>query len=258
MVINKEEIKKELEEKQLLKVQKELTSNRRIRLLVLGHLATAIILTFMYGTLENPFQHTLSQVGNAFTVSHRIFFIVWAIYVGFAFFLSIAVLHKLEKYDSKSEITMVFLAWLFFVATAILPSMTKYPVARVLHVITAIIFSLLLIAGTVPLFRWVARENPRLRYTIYAWISVSLGGGIFWFITLGNTGMYEFWMIATYLIFIFYMCMILFEESIVKSAVQIMRDEDDLNLGIEKAFIDFEEKRRYGRKKSQKKETTSD
>jgi hypothetical protein len=94
--------------------------------------------------------------------------------------------------------------------------------------------------GSLPFLFHVAKENPRLRKTIYVWIALTYGGGLFWFITFGNTGMFEMWAIALYLVLMLIVSMMLFEESIIKYCVQILKDEQDLNVGIEKAYADLE------------------
>ena len=93
---------------------------------------------------------------------------------------------------------------------------------------------------------WVARENPRLRTTIYVWLGITWGGGSFWYILLGNTGVFEMWFFIFIIIFLLYLSLTLFEERIVKKSILLLRDEENLNLGIEKIFIDLEQQKKKG------------
>lgn len=247
MELDTKQIKREFEDKQLIDVHKKLTQSRRFRRLVLGHLLTALLMTVVFGTLENPFQYTLSAMGNRFAVSHRVFFIVWGTYVGFAFFVSIFALHRLENYNKPKELMLVFLAWVMLFISTLIPSLPSMPFWKFLHIVTAVLFSLLLAVGSLPFFRFVSEENPRLRKPIYAWLLITYGGGAIWVMLLGNKGIFEMWAIAIYLILMMYISMMLFEESIIKYCVEILKDEKDLNLGIEKAYAQLDPKEKADR-----------
>lgn len=244
MEINTIAIRQEFEERKLIDTHRKLTLSRRYRRVVLGHLLAALILTIIYGTLENPFQYTLSGMGNQFTITHRIFFIVWGTYVGFAFYTSLYALHRLENYNKPTEISLVFTAWMFLVASTLIPSVPHLPTWKFLHIVTAVIFSLFLAVGSFPFFKHIAIENPRLKKTIYGWLIVTYLGGAFWVVLLGNKGIFEMWAIAVYLVLMLYISMMLFEESIIKYCVEILKDEHDLNIGIEKAYAELERKKK--------------
>ena len=64
--INYDLVIEELEKKNLYNIQKELTVQRKTRTFVMSLLLAALIFTFVYGTLENPFTYTLSNIGNFF------------------------------------------------------------------------------------------------------------------------------------------------------------------------------------------------
>ena len=67
--------------------------------------------------------------------------------------------------------------------------------------------------------------------------------------------MFEIWFFIFFIIFLLYLSLTLFEEKIVKQSVRLLKDEDNLNLGIEKIFINLEEqeRRRQIRKKNRSK-----
>jgi len=252
--IDIEKVKEELDKKHILEIQKELTKDRRWRMILMSFLLGALLFTVVYGTLENPLQHTFSQIGNRFTFGKRILFIVWAISTGTVIQASILALFEIEKYKNKLHTGFVVSASFFLVATSVAPSLPDFPLWTQVHLITAGLASLFLTLGFLPFALWVARENPRLRTVIVIWTSITWGGGIFWYIALGNTGMFEIWFFIFFLIFLLYLSLTLFEERIVKQSILLLKDEENLNLGIEKIFINLEkEKKEPSKRKPNKK-----
>lgn len=240
ITINKNKIREELEKKQILEIQKELVRDRRYRVWMMTFLLFALLFTISFGSIENPFQYTFSKIGNRFNITNRIVFIIWAISTGAIIQASVLALMKIEKYSNNRHIIFVTLGSFFLVASAVIPSLPEFPFWTWMHLFTAGFSALFLTMGFFPFAIWVARENPRLRKVIIAWTSVTWGGGAFWYITLGNTGMFEMWFFVCLIVFLLYLILVLFEEKIVKQSIILLRDEENLNIGIEKIFIDLE------------------
>ena len=239
-IIDREKVKEELIKKHVLEIQHELIKDRRWRMILMSFLLGALLFTVIYGTLENPFQHTFSQIGNRFTFGTRILFIVWAISTGTVIQASILALFEIEKYKSKLHTGYIITASFFLIATSLAPSLPNFPFWTQIHLITAALGAFFITLGFLPFALWVARENPRLRRVVFGWMSITWGGGIFWFLALGNTGMFEIWFFIFFLIFLLYLSLTLFEERIVKQSIILLKDEENLNLGIEKIFINLE------------------
>ncbi|QMS85778.1 hypothetical protein [Candidatus Xianfuyuplasma coldseepsis] len=247
-----DEIRAELEQRQFLDIQRSLYKERIKRWTIMGLLLTALLFTIVFGTIENPFQYTFSKIGNRFTVGNRVLFIVWAGYTGFVIQSSVFGLFHIENYRRQRDYIFIYIATGFLILTALAPSLDHLPFWTQVHLITAGLFALFLTLGFTPFILWVARENPRLRRNVYIWMSVIWGGGITWYFLLGNTGMFEIWFFGFFLIFLLYLSLTLFEEIIVKKSIILLRDEENLNIGIEKIFINLDEKpkkRRLKRKK---------
>lgn len=238
--IDKAQIRKDLEARQILEIQKQLTRNRRYRMWILAFLLFALLFTISYGSIENPFQYTFSKIGNRFNIGNRVLFIVWAISTGTIIQASIIALFKIEGYKNNRHMYFIFFGSFFLVASAVIPSLPHLEFWTTMHLITAGLFALFLTLGFFPFAIWVARENPRLTKVIYVWMIITWGGGSFWYIALGNTGMFEMWFFVCLIIFILYLSLVLFEERIVKQSIILLRDEENLNIGIEKIFIDLE------------------
>ena len=52
---------------------------RKQRMFIVSFLLFALVLTIAFGTLEDPFRYTLSNIGNRFGWGPRIMFIIWAV-----------------------------------------------------------------------------------------------------------------------------------------------------------------------------------
>lgn len=238
-----------------LKVICDLYKQRRIRILVMSGLLLTLIMTAIYGTLENPFKYTLSNIGNFF--SYREIFIVWAIVAGITIQTACVSLFRLEKYEQRRSFTFIIYASIALVATAIIPALKdSFPFWHFVHVLTSIFYALFLILGLQPFLHYVSRENPRLRKIIAIWQYLIVGGGFLSIIIFGMSGIFEIWCIATLTIFLLYLSLILFEENIVKKSVECLKNEKNLNIGIEKIFVPENPKKEKSKKPSPKKKKT--
>lgn len=218
-------------------IQLKLLVERRTRITVISFLLSALIFTIIYGTLQDPFKYTFSKIGNRFDPELRVVFIVWASYTGFVIQLCILALFRLENYTKKLHYIFILIGVVFLVFTALAPSLDHLPIWTWVHIITGVIFALFLTMGFLPFMRWVARENPRLRRAVYIWMSVIWGGSISFMFILGNTGVFEIFFFCTFIIFLLYLSLTLFEEQIIKRSVKLLRGVEDLNRGIEDIFF---------------------
>lgn len=240
IVIDREAIKAELEQRQFLDIQKSLYQERTRRIVIMSLLVSALLFTVVYGTIENPFQYTFSMIGNRFDIGNRILFIVWAGYTGFAIQSSVLALFSIEQYKNKRHYRYIYIATVFLIITALSPSLDHLQFWTKIHLYTAGLFALFLTLGFYPFIIWVARNNPRLQRTVYVWLGITWGGGLTWYFLLGNTGTFEIWFFGFFILFLLYLSLMLFEELIVKRSIVLLRDEENLNIGIEKIFINLE------------------
>ncbi|MBU1145044.1 MAG: hypothetical protein KJ971_04220 [Firmicutes bacterium] len=246
--IDKEKVKEELIKKNLFDLQKNLLRQRRVRMFVMSILLAALLLTIVYGTIENPITYTLSNIGNFF--EHRVFFIVWAMVTGVAIQSSILALFRLEEYLQKTKYWFVILSVIFLVFTALIPALKDdFPFWHLVHTLFAGLHALFLLLSFVPFVNVVGKENPRLKTTIKIWLVIIWGGGILTLLLLGHSAIFELWFFMSLLIFLLYLSLVLFEEKIVKMSVAFLKDETNLNLMIEKIFVDLEKKDRLSIKK---------
>jgi hypothetical protein len=214
----------------------DLYKQRRNRMIVMSGLMITLIMTVIYGTLENPFKYTLSNIGNFFT--YREIFIIWAVIAGASIQTACVTLFRLEQFKQKRSYTFIVYASIALVLTAIIPAIKDtFPFWHFVHVLIAINYALFLILGLQPFLRYISKENPRLRKIIAIWQYVIVGGGFLSVLIFGMSGIFEIWFIATVTMFLLYLSLILYEENIVKKSVELLKNEKDLNIGIEKIFV---------------------
>ena len=215
----------------------DLYRQRRARNNVMSLLLASLLSTTIYGTLENPFQYTLSNIGNLF--AYREYFIIWSIIAGFSIQTACVVLFKLENFRRKRSYSLMVYASIALVVTAIIPALRDLmPMWWLLHVLTAMFYAAFLILGLVPFLLFITRENPRLRGSVIGWMSAILGGCILSLVFFGKSAIYEIWFILAVTIFLMYLSLVLFEESIVKICVGLLRNSRNLDEDVEKIFID--------------------
>jgi hypothetical protein len=213
----------------------ELYRQRRNRFIIMSLLLLNLLITVIYGTLENPFIYTLSNIGNFFT--YREVFILWAMITGFSIQTACLALFRLENYRQKQHFSFIVYASIALVLTAIIPALKDtFPFWHYVHLLTALFYALFLILGLLPFIRFISRENPRLNKAIRIWEYVIMGGSFISVIIFGKSGIFELWFVTSVTMFLLYLSLILYEENIVKISVELLRDEKDLNEGIEKIF----------------------
>jgi len=237
--INYDEVREELEKKNLYDIQKDLTSSRRLRTAIMSLLTTALLLTIAYGMLEDPLVYTLSNIGNFF--DYKIYFIIWSVVAGLSIQFTVGVLFKLEEYKSKFGYHFIGISVALLILTALIPALKDiYPFWHTVHTVTSGLHALFLYLALVPFSIWVSKENPRLRLTIFIWLGIVWAGSILMIILFRHSALFELWYFITNIIFLLYLSLVLFEKEIIKKSVKLMINEDNLNVAIEKVFVNLE------------------
>lgn len=237
--INYIKAKEELERKNLYQFQKELVISRKTRTITMSVLIAGLLLTIIYGMLENPLIYTLSQIGNRFP--HRVAFICWSIIAGGSIQFAVIMLFKLENYETKYGYLFVGLSTGFLIITAIIPALGEvYPFWLVVHTITSGLCAFFLFLSLVPFSTWISQENPRLRKNISIWTIVIYAGSVSMLVFFSKSGMFELFFFVSNILYLLYLSLVLFEEDIIKKSVKLLVNEENLNEAIEKIFVDLE------------------
>jgi hypothetical protein len=251
MDINYQNVIEELQKNNLYDIQKELTKQRQTRTFIMSLLLSAFVFTFIYGTLENPFSYTLSNIGNFF--NYRLLFIIWTIISGTAIEIGFITLVKLENYKDKQTVVYLYLATFFLIATGLIPALKEiYPFWHWMHVATSVLLSLFYTLSVIPFSLWISKENPRLRRIVFYWLLVIWVGSIAMIIIFQHSAMFEIWFFASMILYVLYLSLILFEEKIIKISIKLLSNEKNLNVAIEKVFVDLEKVNKLKLKKTKK------
>ncbi len=216
-----------IENNQLNSIIVSLKEERIKRTMIMSLLVSALLLTIFFGTIENPFQYTFSKIGNRFTVTNRILFIVWAAYTGFSIQTSVLFLFELECYNKKNHYAYIHIATLFLIISALTPSLDHLIFWTKIHLLSGGLFGLFLSLGFTPFTLWLAQNNPILKKTIYVWLFITWGGGITWYFLLGNTGMFEIWFFTSFILFLLYLSLHLFEKVIISQSIILLKEESN-------------------------------
>ena len=233
------QVREELQKKNLYDIQRELTVQRRTRTGVMSILVLALVFTFVYGTLEDPFVYTLSNIGNFF--NYRVVFIIWSIVSALAIEFAVLALFKLEEYPNRTGYTFIYIATVLIIITGIVPALKEtYPLWHYIHTGTSGALAIALYIAIVPFSKWVSKENPRLRKTIIVWQIAIWIGSILMIVLYWHSALFEIWFFVSTILFLLYLSLVLFEEKIIKISVKLMMDEENLNLAIEKIFVNLE------------------
>ena len=220
-------------------IKRQLLRERRARITVMSLLLAALLFTVLYGTIQDPFQYTFSKIGNRF--DNRILFIIWAMFTGLTIQFSVISLFRLERYSLKKAYKYIITATGFLILSSLAPALEEtYPFWTWFHIIAAGLFMLFLTLSIAPFMKYVSKENPRLRLVIKVWTVIIWGGSVFWMLLLGNVGIFELWGFGSVLVFLLYLSLTLFEERIVVQSIKLLKGEQDLNLGIESIFVNWE------------------
>jgi len=218
-------------------IQERLLIERRTRITVMALLLSALIFTVIYGTLEDPFQFTFSKIGNRFNPSLRVVFIVWSTYTGIAIQTSILALFRLEEYKNKWAYRFIISSVVFLILTSALPSLEKWPLFQDMHIVAGALFAGCITMGVVPFMRWVAKENIRLQRSVYIWLSTIWVGSISIMFIFGNTGLFELFFFCSFIDYLLYITLSLFEEEVIKKSIILLSGHEDLNRGIDDIFF---------------------
>jgi len=55
-----------------------------------------------------------------------------------------------------------------------------------------------------------------------------------------HSALFELWFFVSNIVFLLYLSLVLFEEKIIKMSVKLLMDEDNLNVAIEKIFVNLD------------------
>ena len=235
----------DIERRGLIKQQKAIIKERIQRNINLILLMTALLFTVIYGTIEDPFENTMSNIGNYY--DYRIAFIVWAIFSGTAIQTSILSLFKLQDYRPKKQTYLIYLATFFLIGASLIPAiLPTYPILHAIHTVFAGMHAVCIFLSMQPYLKDVITKNPRLNSYIFYWQLLIWGGGIV-VMLITFSGIFQLWFFVSLLMFLLYLTITLFEKSLFVKSLVFFSSKEDPKETVEKVFFNYE--REFKKKK---------
>lgn len=200
---------------------------KRQRMFIISYLLFALVLTIAFGTLEDPFRYTLSNIGNRFGWGPRIMFIIWALISGTGIEISFIYIMKLINYSDRKTKVFIGLTSFSIIMTGLVPALkNEFPFWHNLHFITSGSIAIFFFFAIVPLMKNIIRIIPEYRRLIYIWMGVIWIGSITVLILFKWSAMFEIWFFVTIILFLIYLTFILYEKAILEHYHQEITSED--------------------------------
>lgn len=185
---------------------------RSERAALLPLLTVILIFTVIYGTLEDPFRYSFSNLGNHFP--YRDWYVAWAFVTGFSLYFSVISLFELTDFQcGYARLSMMGVPF-FLTVTALIPSVKQMPFLQDLHRWTTFFFVMCMIFSVHPFLLWLAKKKPHLNKLLLQWQLAILGGTMLLLIFQGQTGMFELWFFVMTLSLLITLAWICFGEAI--------------------------------------------
>lgn len=200
--------------------KKQLTfkQTKKQRMFIISYLLFALILTIAFGTLQDPIEYTLSNIGNRFGWGPRIMFIIWAAISGSAIETSFIFIMKLVKYSNEKTRMFIGLTTVSLILTALIPALQKeLPFWHTIHVITSILIGIFFSLAMIPLIKHILTIVPEYKTFIFVWMLVIWGGSITLFVLYNISAIAEIWFFVTTMAFLMYLTFILYDQAMIES-----------------------------------------
>lgn len=187
---------------------------KRQRMYIISYLLFALVLTLAFGTLEDPFRYTLSNIGNRFGWGPRIMFIIWSAVSGSAIEITFIFLMRLIKYNDKKCRMFIGLTTASIIITSIIPALqNELPFWHTIHVGTSILIGLFFLLAMYPFVKYLLTVIPQYKKLIYFWLIVIWPGSFTMLYFFSITAMFEIWFFVSIILFLLYMTVILYDEA---------------------------------------------
>ena len=148
------------------------------------------VYTLIFGTKENPWENTLSGIGNGF--DHKLSFIIWGIVTGMAIlYYTLYIFEKMDFTDKRARRYMIS-SQVFLLLTVLTPALKSvFPVWHFIHVINSGFFALFLVLSIILFIQFLAKSNQRLSKTAFILLLVCVGVSITALFFMGLNGVVE-------------------------------------------------------------------
>jgi len=148
------------------------------------------IYTIKFGTIESPFEYTLSNIGNFF--GHNTSFVLWGIVTGICLAMYLLYTFKKLDYTNKKSRGYLIASNVFLLLTVLTPAMKDImPFIYFIHVVNSILFPLFLIASIMLFVQYFSIRNKRFGKLAYALLLATVATPILMLFFMGLNGLVE-------------------------------------------------------------------
>lgn len=152
--------------------------------------------TFWFGTLQNPFNYTLSMIGNRFDRMNE--FIIWGSVSGILLFLYIINLFREAAFQDKRAKRMLVYSTIFLVFTVITPAVEEInKVTHRLHAVFGAFFAIFLSTSLYFFIRYLKTVNEDVFGRSMLYLNIVVLGSLSLLIVFGNNGIFELFFFLT-------------------------------------------------------------
>lgn len=148
------------------------------------------VYTLIFGTKENPWEYTLSNIGNIF--DHRLSFIIWGIITGMAILYYTIYIFERMDFMSRNARRYMVASQVFLVLTVLTPALKiAFPFWHFIHVIFSGLFALFLVISLLLFIQFLAKNNQRLSKRVLVLLMSCVGISILALFFMGLNGIVE-------------------------------------------------------------------
>ncbi|MCF7923640.1 MAG: hypothetical protein K9L64_00885 [Candidatus Izimaplasma sp.] len=187
---------------------------KKQRMYIISYLLFALVLTLAFGTLEDPFIYTLSNIGNRFGWGPRILFIIWSVVSGSAIEISFIFIMRLTNYNDRKCRMFIGLTTASIIITSIIPALqNELPFWHTIHVGTSLLIGFFFLLAMLPFVKHLFTVIPEYKKLIYFWLIIIWPGSFTMLYFFSITAMFEIWFFVSIIMFLLYMTVILYESA---------------------------------------------
>lgn len=160
------------------------------------------IYTLVFGTKENPFENTLSGIGNAF--DHKLSFIFWGSLTGLAIVYYTLYIFGKIGYQNKRARSFLYGSQACLVLTVLTPALKDvFPVWHFIHVTFSTMFALFFIASILLFLQYLANSNQDLSKKSFFLLIACVGTSVISLFLMGLNGVVEILFFVGISVFLF-------------------------------------------------------
>lgn len=152
-----------------------------------------VIATLIFSTLRNPFETTISMIGNRFEDYYLIYFIAWALFFAGSIYFVIMKLFDAIGYFNVNANLVLKISSVLLVIVTLIPAKLEMPFWRWVHIVFSGIYVVMLTGLLHSFSRILLIHRKGFRIFIDVWYIATWIGSVGLYFILGHNGIYEIW-----------------------------------------------------------------